>query len=194
MQLSELATLKAYIEHVAQLMAKVTEPDEKILKDALAPLLEDFSGEFHVSETPPKAFETPVASLQPPVEPHADVTLGDRFRLALYGADSPDPLIVRATVSRDDGDGGLALRFDALSHDAKGDLEKLVACLPDLDSLREGEAFGLGAVVGEVLEGVAPDVGEADANTRPAMATIPRPTVSRGSDALTSIANASPVV
>lgn len=64
--LSELATLKTYIEHVAQLMAKVSEPDEKLLKNALAPLLEDFSGEFHVSETPPEVFKAPVASLQPP--------------------------------------------------------------------------------------------------------------------------------
>jgi len=30
-------------------------------------------------------------------------------------------------------------------------LEKLVACLPDVESLRDGEAGGLGSVVTEVL-------------------------------------------
>jgi hypothetical protein len=88
------------------------------------------------------------------VEPHADVSIGDRFRLALYGVDSPEPLIVSASVIRDDGDAGLALRFDVLSKQTGSDLEKLVACLPDLDSLREGESFGLGAVIGEVLESI----------------------------------------
>lgn len=89
------------------------------------------------------------------VEPHADVSVGDRLQLALHGAESGEPIIVSAVVHRDDGDGGLALRFDALLRDDEGELEKLVACLPALDSLREGEAFGLGAVVGEVLTRMA---------------------------------------
>ncbi len=96
------------------------------------------------------------------VEPHSDVALGDRFRLALYGADSPEPLIVEATVSRDDGEDGLALRFEGLTRSSSADLEKLVACLPDLASLREGEAAGLGAVVGEVLEHVGEGRRESD--------------------------------
>ncbi len=96
------------------------------------------------------------------VEPHADVTLGDRFRLALYGADSPEPLVVEATVSRDDGEHGLALRFEDLTPHASVELDKLVACLPDLESVREGEALGLGAVVGEVLEHVGKRNGPTD--------------------------------
>jgi len=94
------------------------------------------------------------------VEPHADVSLGDRFRLALYGADSPEPIIVQATVSRDDGDAGLALRFDDVSSELDDGLEKIVGCLPDLESMKEGEAFGLGAVVGEVLDQIAEDSSE----------------------------------
>lgn len=96
------------------------------------------------------------------VEPHADVSMGDRVQLALHGAESGEPIVVQATVSRDDGDGGLALRFDGLSSGSADELDKLVACLPDLDSLREGEAFGLGAVVGEVLSQVAENDPEHD--------------------------------
>lgn len=89
------------------------------------------------------------------VEPHSDVRVGDSLRLALHGAESGEPIVVDAAVNRDDGDAGLALRFERLSGEAARELDKLVACLPDLDSLREGEAFGLGAVVGEVLSQVA---------------------------------------
>lgn len=83
------------------------------------------------------------------VEPASDVDVGDRFMLALYGSSSGDPVVVTATVARDDGPRGLGLRFDRLSPQRAEALDKLVACLPDLESLEEGEDFGLGAVIGQ---------------------------------------------
>ena len=94
------------------------------------------------------------------VEPVAGIHVGERFMFALHGASSGKPIVVTATVARDDGDAGIALRFDELSESRAELLDKLVACLPDLDSLDEGEAFGLGAVVSELLGDDEPDVDE----------------------------------
>ena len=51
---------------------------------------------------------------------------------------------------RDDGEEGYALRFDDVSSDLAKQLEKLVACLPDVESLQSGETAGLGSVVTEI--------------------------------------------
>ena len=52
---------------------------------------------------------------------------------------------------RDDPDGSIGLRFtDVSTEDGRG-LEKLVACLPDIESLEAGERGGLGSVISEIL-------------------------------------------
>jgi len=45
------------------------------------------------------------------VDSHPDLQVGDRFKLALYDHASPDSIVVDAQVLRDEGEGGLALRF-----------------------------------------------------------------------------------
>lgn len=77
--------------------------------------------------------------------------LGDSFRLALYGPSNLDPFLLRAVVIRDDGVDGFALRFENVSDGIANELEKMVACLPDIESLEEGEAASLGSVISEIL-------------------------------------------
>jgi len=77
--------------------------------------------------------------------------LGDRFRVALHGPGPGDPCIVHAEIARDDGNDGFALVFDHIDPTTATQLEKLVACLPDLESLDAGEICGLGAILSEIL-------------------------------------------
>jgi hypothetical protein len=58
---------------------------------------------------------------------------------------------VQAIVDRDDDAAGIALRFTGVTADIARGLEKLVACLPDIESLEDGESAGLGAVISEIL-------------------------------------------
>jgi hypothetical protein len=76
---------------------------------------------------------------------------GDRFRLALHGPGPGEPFVVEAEVVRDEGPEGFALAFRGLDRETAAALEKLVACLPDVESLEDGEAAGLGAILSEVL-------------------------------------------
>ena len=46
---------------------------------------------------------------------------------------------------------GIALRFTDVPTELARGLEKLVACLPDIESLEAGETAGLGAVISEIL-------------------------------------------
>ncbi|HEB89084.1 MAG TPA: PilZ domain-containing protein [Deltaproteobacteria bacterium] len=76
---------------------------------------------------------------------------GDRFRLALHGPGVGEPFIVHAEIIRDDGPEGFALLFDRLDRPTADALEKLVACLPDVESLEDGEIKGMGAVLFEIM-------------------------------------------
>jgi hypothetical protein len=84
------------------------------------------------------------------VDPHTGIAVGDSFELALYGAASEEPLIVEAVVERDDGDRGLALRFDKVDPATAARLERFVAGLPPIEPLRAVESENLGAVVSEI--------------------------------------------
>jgi hypothetical protein len=77
--------------------------------------------------------------------------LGDRFRLALHGPGPGEPFLVHAEITRDDGDDGFALVFDDVDSTTATELEKLVASLPDVESLDAGEIGGLGAILSEIL-------------------------------------------
>jgi hypothetical protein len=85
------------------------------------------------------------------VEAVSDLRVGDHFRLALHGPGPTEPLVVRAEVVRDDGRDGFALAFCELDDAASREIEKLVACLPDVESLERCESGGIGAILSELI-------------------------------------------
>ncbi|HIF94825.1 MAG TPA: PilZ domain-containing protein [Myxococcales bacterium] len=85
------------------------------------------------------------------IERLESLELGDRFRLSLHGPGRTEAFIVDAEIIRDEGEAGFALRFDSLDPDTAAELDKLVACLPDVESLDAGEVSGMGAVLSEIL-------------------------------------------
>jgi c-di-GMP-binding flagellar brake protein YcgR len=85
------------------------------------------------------------------VEAIGELRLADRFRLALHGPEPTEPLIVHAEVVRDDGREGFALAFRDVDAHAARQIEKLVACLPDVESLEDDELGGFGAILSELM-------------------------------------------
>jgi len=85
------------------------------------------------------------------VDRQPELVVGARLRLALYDTLHETPVVVTASVLRDDGDAGVALRFDALPRESAARLEQLVAGLPPVERLADGETGALGTVVGEIL-------------------------------------------
>ena len=77
--------------------------------------------------------------------------VGDRLHLAVYGSADEAPFLVWGTVTRDDGDAGMGVVFDPLEPEVARRLERLVAALPAVESLRDGEAEAMGTVVSEIL-------------------------------------------
>ena len=60
----------------------------------------------------------------------AGVAVGDRVQLAVHASARDEPLVVRADVVRDDGAGGLVLRFEELSGPQRLELSRIMAHLP----------------------------------------------------------------
>jgi hypothetical protein len=85
------------------------------------------------------------------VESNPDLAIGDRLHLAIYGDPGEEPFLVWATVARDDGEKGVAITFDDLHPVVAGQLEKLVAALPAVESLYDDEAEAMGTVISEIL-------------------------------------------
>lgn len=85
------------------------------------------------------------------VDRQPELVVGARLRLALYDAAQEKPMVVTASVLRDDGPAGVALRFDDVSPESAARLERLVAGLPPVERLADGESGALGTVVGEIL-------------------------------------------
>jgi len=85
------------------------------------------------------------------VERFSNFVIGAHLSLALYGLTESAPLHVDAEIIRDDGERGIALRFCNLPREAQSQLEKFITCLPAVESLEDGEAFGMGSVLTEVL-------------------------------------------
>lgn len=86
--------------------------------------------------------------------------IGDDFRLALHGPGPTERLIVDASVVRDDGQAGFALAFRDVDDATKRRIEKLVACLPDVESLEiedagemneSGDSSRMGAILSELI-------------------------------------------
>jgi hypothetical protein len=85
------------------------------------------------------------------VDQQKDLAVGSKLRIALYDSTRETPVVVVATVTRDDGQKGLALTFENLAPDAAEHLERLVASLPPVERLQDGETGALGTIVSEIL-------------------------------------------
>jgi hypothetical protein len=85
------------------------------------------------------------------IERIGQFAVGDRFRVAIHGPGPLDPFVVEAEVRRDDGEAGFALAFRKVDTATARAIEKLVACLPDIESLEEGESGSIGAILSEIL-------------------------------------------
>jgi hypothetical protein len=86
------------------------------------------------------------------VEYHENVQIGDVLELAVYVSPREEPIVLKARVAHDAGD-GLGLSFEGMPADVGARLEKLIARLPSVESLQGGESAGLGSVVSRVLSG-----------------------------------------
>jgi hypothetical protein len=85
------------------------------------------------------------------IECHPDLQMGDRFRVALHGPVPGETHVIGAEIVRDDGTEGFGLIFDKIDKKTARELEKMVACLPDVESLEDGEIAGLGAILSEII-------------------------------------------
>ena len=84
------------------------------------------------------------------VEPHPELALGDRVRIAIYDSASNASLVVDAEAVRDQGAQGVVLRFERVTDDARRQIERILAAPPQIESA--GAAAGSGVVVAEMLE------------------------------------------
>jgi hypothetical protein len=91
------------------------------------------------------------------VEAHPELRPGQRLQLEICAAPGQPPIALRARVARNDGAAGVALRFEALSADAARRIEELVARLPAVEPLQDGECAALGSVVSRVLARETPE-------------------------------------
>jgi hypothetical protein len=85
------------------------------------------------------------------IEPHPELALGDRIRLALYEPSSPEAILLDATVHRDDRELGLALRFDDLAPEVRDRLERMISELPSIDGPVAEEELPKPLVVAEIV-------------------------------------------
>jgi len=85
------------------------------------------------------------------VEPRAELVAGKALRVALFGPDSGDTLMLGAHVARNDGAMGVALHFDPMSPEAKHKLEALIIGMPAVEALEDGESDALGTVLTEIV-------------------------------------------
>jgi hypothetical protein len=85
------------------------------------------------------------------IEQHPDLHVGDAFKISLRGPAMAEPFVLAAEIVRDDGPAGFGVRFGSVDRETAAELEKIVACLPDVESLEEGETGGLGAILSEIL-------------------------------------------
>lgn len=69
------------------------------------------------------------------VEPRPDLRLGSDLRLAVYGAPHEAPVVLDATVTRDDGEHGVLLSFIESDSEARSRLERVVSALPSIESI-----------------------------------------------------------
>ncbi len=78
------------------------------------------------------------------------LAVGSEVTLALYGGSREEPVVLEATVLRDDGEDGQALVFKSVSDSQRHALEKLRAASPPLESLRDAARERDAVVVAQV--------------------------------------------
>ncbi len=85
------------------------------------------------------------------VVPHPLVSLGDELTLALYDVSSPDPLVVRGVVVRDDGKRGLVLQFRDVKESVAEKIENIIATLPAIQSGASEDRGGDGIFIARIV-------------------------------------------
>jgi hypothetical protein len=73
------------------------------------------------------------------VELHPELEVGVQLRVALYDASAPEPLVIDAEVTREDGARGLLLRFVEPRRSDLRRLRGIVDALPEVEDLRTGD-------------------------------------------------------
>lgn len=77
--------------------------------------------------------------------------MGAKVRIAIYGGSREEPFLLSAHVIRDDGNEGIALRFEHVEESTAARLEELVAGLPSVERLADGETGSLGTVLSRLV-------------------------------------------
>jgi hypothetical protein len=85
------------------------------------------------------------------VEPHPELTIDGRLRIALFDSADAEPLTLYALVARDDGPRGWWLRFVGLDLEARARLKRAMKATPSLESLEDPEPGPTWAMLGQVL-------------------------------------------
>jgi hypothetical protein len=85
------------------------------------------------------------------VDPDPSLEQGQRLQLAIYGWADEAPLMVGASVARNDGTHGVGLEFDLSEPGLCDRLERLISTLPAVESLRDDEVGSMGTVVSRVI-------------------------------------------
>lgn len=85
------------------------------------------------------------------VDPDPDLQQGQRLQLAIYGWADEAPLMVQASVARNDGVEGVGLEFNLSEPGLSDRLERLVSALPAVESLHDDETGSIGTVVSRIL-------------------------------------------
>jgi hypothetical protein len=82
-----------------------------------------------------------------------DLAVGSAATLALYGGEREEPVVVEATVLRDDGAAGVTFTFRSLSESQQRGVEKLLEGVAHLESLRDDSRDRDGVVLAQVNGG-----------------------------------------
>lgn len=86
------------------------------------------------------------------VDASSGLDLGDELQLAIHAPGCATPLVLRATVERDDGERGQILQFIDLSPEAECYLEAMIQPLPEVAAGDRPTAAESQLVVSEILE------------------------------------------
>ncbi len=71
------------------------------------------------------------------IEPIEGLVVGSRLELAIQLSAREEPFLVDASVLRDDGDSGLALKFEWIAPEPQARLRELLAKLPAIEALQD---------------------------------------------------------
>lgn len=82
---------------------------------------------------------------------HPELEIGAPLRLAIYDPDHETPIVMQAVVQRDRGIDGMAVVFEKVDKTTARRLEALVAALPPIERLEDGEAGALGTVLSQIV-------------------------------------------